>query len=463
MRNNMVKNPVKVEPHTNVPLVLLLGVSLVLSAFASAATAQSASTEALPEKPSGILPLPDYSGDFSNRAYLMGDLGGNRGEWAQQGITFDLDTYNYLQSVTDGGIDTGTENGAVIDLNLAIDFDRMGVIPGGLLQLQAVSRYGKSVNGLRGTALPVNTNATTPTTSDRDEDVTLYLPVFYYTQFLSEKFALFAGKINTYPQSNEFSGGSGQSQFWNLNLVAPVSPALIIPYSSLAVGSLIMPIPDLAIQLAAGTSEDTSDSSGFDDIDDGKWALLKVSYQFRLAELPGGVINQYGYGWDSDFNKLNSRLDLGPGGLEPTTKDSTWFNSFSIWQYLWVKGDSNQKVNSDNGRQDLEGVGLFFRYQTADDDTNPIDYHVAGGLGAKGLFPTRHNDTMGVAYSKMKLQETRLGNFIGLDDETTLWEIYYNFEITPAIHLSLDAQSVDGLLPNNDKATILGTQLQVRL
>jgi len=459
----MLRKSVTAELRSGLQSALVLAASLVLMAFAGAACAQSAATAAAPTKPAGILPLPDYSGGFSERAYLLGDFGGKRGEWAEQGITFDVDTYNYLQSVTDGGRDTDTENGAVIDLNLAVDFDRMGLIPGGLLQLQAVSRYGKSVNGNSGSALPVNTNATTPTTSDPDEDVTLYLPVFNYTQFLSAKFAMFAGKINTYPQSNEFSGGSGQSQFWNMNLVAPVTPALIVPYSSLAAGTLIMPTPDITIQLAVGTSEDTSDSSGFDDIDEGKWALFKVSYQYQLGELPGGVINQYGYGWDSDFIKLNSRLDLGSGGLSKTTRDTTWFDSFSIWQYLWVEGGASQRVDINNGRQDLQGVGMFFRYQTADEDTNPIDYHVAGGLSAKGLFPTRDNDTMGIGYSKLKLQETRLGNFVGIDEKSTLWEVYYNFEITPAVHLSLDAQSVDGVFPNIDTTTILGTQLQIRL
>jgi len=119
--------------------------------------------------------------------------------------------------------------------------------------------------------------------------------------------------MNTSPQSNVFSGGSAQSQIWNLNLVAPVTPALIIPYSSLAAGTLIMPTPDITIQMALGTGEDTSHSSGFDDIDEGKWALLKVSYQYQFGDLPGGVVNQYGYGWDSNFNKPNGRLNSATG------------------------------------------------------------------------------------------------------------------------------------------------------
>jgi hypothetical protein len=72
--------------------------------------------------------------------------------------------------------------------NINVDFDRMGLIPGGLLQMRAVSRYGNSVNGISGSLIPVNADATHPTTSALDDDVGLWLPVINYTQFLSETF-----------------------------------------------------------------------------------------------------------------------------------------------------------------------------------------------------------------------------------------------------------------------------------
>ena len=54
-----------------------------------------------PVATSGILPLPDYSGDLSKRAYLLGDLGGKRTEWADKGVTFDVD-YNQACSICYG-------------------------------------------------------------------------------------------------------------------------------------------------------------------------------------------------------------------------------------------------------------------------------------------------------------------------------------------------------------------------
>ena len=97
--------------------ILALGVSLVFSTSARAADPQSPPPEpaSVPAKPKGILPVPDYSGDFSKRAYLMGDFGGKRSEWASKGTTFDIDYYPYFQSVVDGGLETGSENGGVVD------------------------------------------------------------------------------------------------------------------------------------------------------------------------------------------------------------------------------------------------------------------------------------------------------------------------------------------------------------
>ncbi len=445
--------------------ILVLSVSLVFSASAGATDTQSSPPEAasVPAKPKGILPLPDYSGDFSKRAYLLGDLGGKRSEWARKGATFDIGYYPYFQSVVDGGLETGSENGGTVQVGLTIDFDRMGVIPGGLLQVRFESRYGSSVNGNSGALFPVNINAVTPTTSESDKDAFFYLPVINYTQFLSEELGVFFGKINTYDQVNEFSSGSGKSQFMNSNFAFPLSPVLFVPYSVLAVGGFYKPVPNLTIETLVATSGDTSNHSGFHFIDDGKWAFLKVIYEYRINNLPGGVQNQYGYGYDNDFTEIKGSINIDPGGLTPASSSSSWFNSSSIWQYLWVEDeDINKKVDSSNGRQDLQGVGFFARYQFADKDTNPIDYLFSIGLSGKGLIPNRDNDTMGLAYNYGKLRDTRLGNIADVNESTYDWEAYYNIQLTPAIQMKLDAQVVKGPFPDVDTATILGTQLELR-
>ena len=290
--------------------MLLVGLAVMMNPTVIPAQADSA-----PAKSSGILPLPDYSGELFKRSYILGDFGGKRTEWAKKGFTFDIDYNQYFQAVVDGGLDTGSQYGGTIDYNINIDFDRMGLIPGGLLQMRAVSRYGRSVNGISGAVIPVNTDATHPTTSTLDEDVGLWLPMITYTQFLSEKFAVSAGKFDTYDTANEFAGGRGRSQWWNLNFTMPVSPALIIPYSTLGAAVLVMPSPDLTITGMVGTITDTSNRSGFDNLDDGMFGLISLTKQYQNGQLPGGFGLMSGYGWDGDFNEINGRINFNAGQL----------------------------------------------------------------------------------------------------------------------------------------------------
>jgi carbohydrate-selective porin OprB len=434
----------------------LLGTAILL------APAPDVLADDAPATSSGILPLADYSGDFSKRSYLLGDLSGKRTEWAKQGFAFDIDYNQYFQAVTDGGRDRDSEYGGTIDYNINLDFDRMGLIPGGLLQMRAVSRYGNSVNGISGAAIPVNADATHPTTSTADDDVTLWLPVINYTQFFSEKFAIGFGKYDTYDSANEFAGGRGRSQWWNQNLNMPVSPALIIPYSVLGGVALFMPNPNMTITGMVATSTDTSNRSGFDNFDDGMFGLLSLTNKYQLSSLPGGFGLMYGYGWDGNFKEINGRLNFDNGQLKLATKDTTWFAAADAWQYLWVEGGSSQPVDTRNGRQDLQGVGVFSRVQFADKDNNPVDYLISVGVNAKGLIPGRDNDAMGIAYDYFKLNKGRFLPFVGIADSSSVWEAFYNIELTPAVHLSLDAQLSDSSLPNIDTATILGASLQIR-
>lgn len=435
-----------------VPLLAMVEMLLTLSGAQADPAAQESS---------GILPLPDYSGDLAERTYLLNGLHGNRAEWAQKGFTFDIDYNQYFQTVTDGGADTGSEYGGTLDYNINIDFDRMGLIPGGLLQVRAVSRYGSSVNGISGSLIPVNTDATHPTTTKEDDNVGLWLPVINYTQFFSETFALGFGKYDTYDSANEFAGGRGRSQWWNMNLTMPVSPLLIIPYSTLGVSAVYMPSTDFTVTGMLSTSTDTSNRSGFNNLDDGLFALLYFNYKYDLGGLPGGFNFMPGYGWDGDFAEINGRMNIEEGQLTPTTEDSTWFVSADFWQYLWLEDDSPQLVDNNNGRQDLQGVGIFAMVQSTDSDTNPLDYSIATGLNAKGLIPGRDNDAMGIAYSYTRLRKGRFLEFIGIENQGTAWEVFYNIELTPAVHVTLDAQVTDPALPGIDTATILGMSMQL--
>jgi hypothetical protein len=82
----------------------LAGLGASGQARADDAAADNASDKnGAPASRPGIVPIPSYGGGLSERAYLLGDFGGRRTEWANNGFQFDVDTVSWADSVVDGG------------------------------------------------------------------------------------------------------------------------------------------------------------------------------------------------------------------------------------------------------------------------------------------------------------------------------------------------------------------------
>ncbi len=436
--------------------------ALLIASFVVPAQAQSEDSES--SAPTGILPLPDYSGDLWERNFLLGDFGGSRDSLAEKGVQFNTDWTQYLQGVVDGGREETTRYGGTLDYNLTLDLQQMGVMPGALVNMRAESRYGNSVNGAAGPLLPVNTDALFPLTSKVDEDADLAVTALNYTQFLSPQFAVFLGKIDTLDSDlNEFASGRGVTQFQNYSFIFnPVSA--ISPYSTLATGVLWMPNPHVTISTSIMNAADSSTSSGFDDFGDGwNWAV-EAQFQYQLGGLPGGQNVGGLYSTDREFLHLDRRLVFEPGvGLSLPTKDESWFMYWSGWQYLWTEEQASDAPLSLSNRQpDLQGIGIFARVGIADHDTNTAKWTASGGVSGRGIIPGRDDDIFGLGYFYTKVNAPRLTGAGILDDYSQGFEAFYNIAITPSASLTLDVQVVEDPFLDTDTATILGARLQLR-
>ena len=431
---------------------------------AQAEAAAEPPAAAVPHAPAGLVPLMDYTGDIWSRPRLLGDLGGTRTDWANKGIQFDINFTQTMQSVVDGGLDTGTRYGGTLDYNVLFDLHRMGVMQGAIVKFRGESRYGDSVNDMVGTILSVNTDALFPFTDTLDEDIPLTITNLVYMQFLSEHLGFLVGKFDTIDTDlNEFASGRGTSQFMNTNFIFSPTIGLMAPYSTLGAGIVVKPTHDVGITSTVYNIKDSSTTSGFENIDDGAAWLTEAQFKYKLGGLPGGQNVGFGYAFDSDFADLGGRFVFTPGeGLTPTTKDSTWAAYWSGWQYVWVAAPSDAPIDLANGEPDRQGVGLFARVGFADQETNPVEWSVSGGVGGKGIIPGRERDTFGVGYFHLKFQPDRLTNFTGADDKSQGIEAFYNVSFTPAVNLSFDVQVVDSPLPDVDTAVILGLRLGMK-
>ena len=437
------------------------------SVFA-AEDAKPAAAPVASDKPAasqGLIPVPDYSGDLMTRNRITGDWGGTRTELANKGVQFDVTFTQVLQSVVDGGLNSTTRYSGSLDYVLTLDLMRMGVMPGAMVKFRGESRFGNSVNDDSGSILPVNTDAFFPLTSPLEEDIAITITNLTYYQFLSEQFGVVVGKIDTLDADpNEFASGRGVNQFMNANLVIPSSPLIVLPaYSTLAAGILWMPVKGVTVTSVALNAADSSTNTGFEDFGEGTAWMTEGQFQYRLGNLPGGFNVGFIYGFDNTFLDLNGRFTFQPGqGIVAPTTDDSWAFYASAWQYLCVEQQGDALINLMDGKQDLQGVGLFLRVGFADDDTSPIDVAISGGVGAKGIIPSRDNDTCGIAYYYNSIETGRIAGIVGIQDHTQGFEAFYNLHITPATQLTFDVQVIDSAQASIDTAVVLALRLNLQ-
>ena len=411
----------------------------------------------------GILPVPDYGGDLGQRSTLTGDWNGSRAKLADDGIQFQFKWVQYGQEITSGGLDEATRYGGIGDYLINLDLDRMGVVPGGVVTFRGESRYGKSVNAQVGTVLPVNTDAFFPLTGEVDDSIGFTITDLLYTQFLSEHFGVFLGKMDTLNgDSNEFAGGRGTTQFMNSNFVFNSTLALRLPYSTLGVGAAWMPSDRMSVTATLFNTADSSTSTGFDDFEDGTSFTLEAQFQYEVGGLPGGMTIGGLYSFDQDFAEIGGRIILDEGErLRLPTQTDTWAVYWNGWQYLWADETSDAPIAVTDGRADLRGLGVFARFGVADRKTNPVDWSGCIGVGGRGLIPSRTDDTFGVGYFYTDIQSTRFSNVVGIGDGSQGIEAYYDLAIMTSVNLTLDAQFIEPPYTGADTAIVLGARLGI--
>jgi len=438
----------------NINTILLCGVCFFSTAFAG-------------EEKAGILPIPDYGGDLSDRSYLTGDWGGTRTDWADKGVQVGLEYLHWAGSVVDGGLSSENEAGANLTYKLKLDLMRAGILPGAFIDVRAETRYGSNTNPHAGTTQPHFTASLVPVDfSDLQRDADFTITNLTYTQFLSEQFGVFLGKVDTFENGdlNEFASGRGRTQFQNYNL--NYGPAtLIVPASTLAVGALYMPTKQVTLSSTLLSATDCSYNSCVDDAyDDGTIWANTAMFQYHLGGLPGGANANAIYFFDTDFTELGTlAIDPSDGKQESltSTKDESWMIILSFWQYLSAEGVGEGPLDLHNQRPDLQGWGIFGRLGFADKDTNPFETSVSVGVGGRGVIDSRPNDVFGIGYFYNDVFESDFTNAASLDGDSQGVEAFYNVAITPAAKFSIDLQYLESSLKDTDDATVLNGRLQL--
>ncbi len=440
----------------------LSAVWIFLAALAVGAHAQQKSSSAAQSgaQEATLFPVPNYSGDLWSRSYGTGDWGGLRSKLANSGVQLAVETTHFFQDVASGGLkQTGRYSGTA-DMTLKLDSQKLGLWPGGFLLVHAESAFANPVNRYAGGLSPVNTK-TVLTLPARDEMV---LPHVIFTQFLSEKFGVSLGKLDTtVGDANEFAHGQGDKQFMNLGF--NLNPVLLLaaPYAPLGIGFAYLPTKDLILTFSVIDSEGRANSAGFDTLfKDGTTLAPEARVTIRPFGLTGHQLA--GFLWSNgDYTGLNQdpRTIIGSllRGTPLEKKSGTWAFYYNFDQYLYTEKDDPS-----------QGFGIFGRVGVADKRTNPFHQFYSVGFGGKGTIPTRDKDRWGVGYYYLRFSDdltSFIRNRISLDHEQGV-ELFYNIEVLPWLHFTPDLQIImpsrKKILPPNkkiDNSVVAGFRVEI--
>jgi len=421
---------------------------------------------------------PSFAGDILTRPTLTGDWRGGRDDWAKKGVTFDASVTQITQGVVGGGKNGSWEYGGRGDLSADFDSQKMGLWPGGFLNLELEGNWTDSVNNKTGGLNAANSNQLFPLPSNNN----VALPSLTAMQFVSHYAGVVVGKLQTVSTGdmNQFAHGKGDTQFFNIAF--NLNPALlVVPYSTLGAGALILPTAEpeqavIKVMVVSATGKASTD--GFDNMNGaifvGEGRVRTNLFDHTGHQLLGALYSNRAYTSIDQriaFEPLRDRLGL----AEPpklVKRAGTWAMYYNFDQFLY---ETDKKAGT--------GFGVFGRFGASAGDPNPTQYFFSIGFGGKGVIPGRVHDRFGIGYyyDRVKnptLQTKRFGTAEFLRSEWG-FEAFYNIALTPWLLLTPDVQvigpaqkrgltgSVAGpkTAPGSyiGMATVLGVRLQVVL
>lgn len=439
------------------------------------ASSKIAISEVAPELYYQLRRYPKFYGDINTihgglleRSYLLDNLGGVRDTMVGHGLYLDVSVTQFLHGNVSGGTNTNSvRNEGTADYWLTLDTGKAGLWSGGALFLHAESSWqaDKSISSDTGNLLPPNFDAAMPMPGENEG---FTIPELYLVQALPANFAVIAGKVNFsgLGDTNIFANNE-RTQFSYTGLNNNPILGSFIPYTPLGVALAWNPSKEQGFTLLATQVKGDGTTSGFDNFDGD--VTIGGQYQYSTVfndKLPGHYLALVGYNskdipqYDVDPRHLIEEI-IGVVPVADKSENYAFLVNFD--QYLWVKEDAD-----DAGRSKLPpvGIGIFGRAGWAPKDRNVIDQFYSFGVGGYGmLIPGRDNDRWGLGWAGTHISSD-LRDDVGLlgidiDSFEHAFEAFYNIEVTPAIHLTLNAQVIDSPAAVVDTATTVGSRLQV--
>ncbi|HEY0938548.1 MAG TPA: carbohydrate porin [Steroidobacter sp.] len=381
---------------------------------------------------------------FSDR--LTGDWGGARARLYQRGMTVDLESAHYYQGLLSGSGDDDFDYAGRLDAFVNFDTGKLGLWKGGLLRTHTEYRYGDLSSNLGGTLIATNASLLLPTGAHEEVIVTS----IHLAQRLGDRINLLIGRINALDliEADPFFGGGGRSRFLNMAFSAP--PSGVTPAVIMGAVATIRAEPINWTLMVFEPDDRTRDYWPDDFFGSGINVSVSASYAGEIFGHASGVTLTGTYSTKDGANLGELLL---PADLRTGDKDHSWFLGVQFVYYL-----------RQSAQQPAEAWGVFLKTAASDGNPNPFQGSIMGGIGGRGLFDSRPNDTFGLGYFYVNFSDelqSAIDPLVAFQDEQGI-EAFYNYAFNEWLMLTADLQYVNPALGDTDNAFVAGLRATIR-
>ncbi len=421
-------------------------------------------------------------GNIFQRSQLLENPMGLRDRLVDMGFYVDVGITQFLGANVSGGVKDGDiRNNGTADYWLNFDTGKAGLWSGGSLFLHGETSWeaDQSINRDVASLLPANFDATMPVLNES----TSTFSKFYMVQALPANFIFMVGRNDHtgVADQNNFANDE-RAQFSHTGLVNNPIIGAFVPYASWGAAGIWAPNKEHTFLAAAVATDGDANTIGLKTIFNGNTTYaFQYQYSPTIAGRPGNYrffplyTSKDHRGFAIDKRRLTGQVF---GVVPQATKSDNYTVMVNFDQYLWVKGGSEDAYDRERrmkeskypglARLDLPpvGIGIFGRVGWAPKNRNIIDQFYSFGVGGYGmLIPGRDQDRWGVGWAGTHisddLRSIARALHKDLDAIEHSLEAFYNFEVTPATHLTMNVQVIDSTLESVDTATTVSFRMQL--
>ena len=342
---------------------------------------------------------------------------------------------------TTGGASRGGGIIGNLYLSLTLRTKEMGLWDGGKMVTEGIGIYGRMPSKVIG-------DYQFTSSIDAPDGVELY-QMYYEQTFFDERVSILAG-INDYSLEfavAEYGWDFIHSAFWTPSTMTQFWWSFY-PCTSLGARAKVQ-VSESGYLLAGVYDGTPTDQSNYRKID---WGLSKTDGAHSLVEL--GVS-------ESGEGKRPYKLALG-GWYNSGEFDSADGDIMHANSGTWLVGQT-LLVSEDESYE--RGLGGFFQVGQADNTRNFNSWYFGAGLRYKGLFGTRPEDTLGLAWGRAEIGSTYREANPGTESFEGSTELTYRAVVRPWLTLQPAVQLVTnpGANPAYDDAVVLYLRSEVLL